>query len=43
MIRASGHRPRGGTRRQPSLTVGAALDRRRAPASFPFTSQEAKV
>ena len=43
MTHPSGRRSRGGARRQPSVTTGPALDRRRAPAGFPPTSQEAKV
>jgi hypothetical protein len=43
MIRPSGRRSRGGARRQPTVTNGAALDRRQAPVGFPSTSQEAKV
>jgi hypothetical protein len=43
MTRPSGRRRRGAARRQLSVTAGAALDRHRAPAGFPTTSQEAKV
>jgi hypothetical protein len=43
MTRPSGRRARGGALRQPTLTTGAALDRRQAPVGFPSTSEEAKV
>jgi hypothetical protein len=43
MTRPSGRRSRGGARRQPPVTTGAALDRCQAPVGFPSTSQEAKV
>jgi hypothetical protein len=43
MTGPSGRCSRGGARRHPTISTGAALDRRQAPGDFPSTSQEAKV